>query len=187
MNKFHISKDGVVRPCTAKGVCPLGGADIHFSTKEEAQEYVDKINKKKHNLLPGLEESEWSLNFKSAKEMYESEIYQSIDKRFRDARRSENKAKQEFYKVRDELEQELSIEYNGAVLGFRQDAYYNIPEEDLEDIKAKVFKANPRLERDFESSRMELDQAKKLTKKAEDLYDKLITTVLENHKNNNNK
>ena len=182
MSKFHISADGIARKCTAKRVCPLGGDDVHFATKKDAQEYSDSKNEKEHSLLPEVNKSEWDLDFKNVDEMQESEIYQSINKRFEDAKRSENKAKQEFYKVRTELEQELSIEYNGAVLGFREDAYYNIPDEELEDIKAKVFKGNPKLARDFENSKVNLDEAKKLTKKAEDLYEKLIVTVLENAK-----
>lgn len=39
--KIHISKDGVPRKCTAKGICKLGK---HFDNKEEAQEYADKLN-----------------------------------------------------------------------------------------------------------------------------------------------
>lgn len=53
MSRFHINKHGVPAPCRAKpGNCPLGGDDQHFTTKEEAQEYSDSTNEKKHSLLP---------------------------------------------------------------------------------------------------------------------------------------
>ena len=52
MAKFHINKHGVPAPCKAKpGNCPLGGDETHFSSLEEAQEAIDKINKEKHGLL----------------------------------------------------------------------------------------------------------------------------------------
>ena len=54
MSKFHISKDGIARKCTAKGVCPLGGDEVHFTTKEEAQEFGDRQNTEEHGLLPGI-------------------------------------------------------------------------------------------------------------------------------------
>lgn len=58
MSKYHINKHGAPAVCRAKnGNCPLGGEDSHFSTQEEAQEYVDKINEQEHSLLPGVKEN----------------------------------------------------------------------------------------------------------------------------------
>ena len=51
MSKFHISKDGIARPCTAKGPCPLGGDEVHFTTKEEAQDYIDSVNEEEYGIL----------------------------------------------------------------------------------------------------------------------------------------
>ena len=43
--KYHINKKGIPAVCHAeKGPCPLGGADNHFSTKEEAQKVSDERN-----------------------------------------------------------------------------------------------------------------------------------------------
>ena len=68
MSKFHINKHGVPAPCRAKqGNCPLGGdsgADNHFDSAEEAQAHVDEINRKKHEILPGVNDSEVEEAFK---------------------------------------------------------------------------------------------------------------------------
>lgn len=49
---WHINKHGVPAPCHAKpGNCPLGGADQHFKTAEEAQKHVDKLNMESYGLL----------------------------------------------------------------------------------------------------------------------------------------
>lgn len=56
MSKFHINKHGVPALCKAKsGNCPLGGAEQHFNSQEEAQAYADKINEQEHSLLPQVE------------------------------------------------------------------------------------------------------------------------------------
>lgn len=53
MTKFHINKNGIPSPCRAKpGNCPLGGNENHFTTKEEAQTYVDELHKKEFDILP---------------------------------------------------------------------------------------------------------------------------------------
>lgn len=53
MSKFHINKHGVPAPCRAtKGNCPLGGADSHFDTIEDAQAHADEQNEQSHGLLP---------------------------------------------------------------------------------------------------------------------------------------
>lgn len=47
--RYHISKSGVPAACQAKKrMCPLGGDDKHFATKEEAQAEADKIFAKKY-------------------------------------------------------------------------------------------------------------------------------------------
>lgn len=50
--RYHINKNGVPAACQAKKqLCPLGGEDKHFSTKEEAQAYADKINESKFGMF----------------------------------------------------------------------------------------------------------------------------------------
>ena len=45
MAKYHVKKDGTPGVCHAQeGNCPLGDSSQHFSSKEEAQDYADKIN-----------------------------------------------------------------------------------------------------------------------------------------------
>ena len=57
MSKFHINKNGVPAPCRAqKGNCPLGGAESHFETQEQAQTHADKENASEYGTLPGMEE-----------------------------------------------------------------------------------------------------------------------------------
>lgn len=51
MTKYHISKDGKVRVCKAKGKCPLGSDTLHFSTEAEAQEYLNERYKKEFGIL----------------------------------------------------------------------------------------------------------------------------------------
>jgi len=52
MTKFHINKHGVPAPCKAtKGNCPLGGDDSHFSSKEEAQAFVNNQMENEYGLL----------------------------------------------------------------------------------------------------------------------------------------
>lgn len=47
MSQYHVKKDGTPGICNAqKGRCPLGQLTEHFPTKEEAQEYADKLNEK---------------------------------------------------------------------------------------------------------------------------------------------
>lgn len=47
--RYHISKNGVPAACQAKKrMCPLGGDEKHFATKEEAQVEADRILEKKY-------------------------------------------------------------------------------------------------------------------------------------------
>lgn len=63
MNKFHINKQGLASKCLAtNGNCPFGGksgSDNHFDTYEEAQAYVDKMNKTTYGILPNSESNEY--------------------------------------------------------------------------------------------------------------------------------
>lgn len=55
MSKFHINKHGVPAPCRAiKGNCPLGGADTHFDSQEQAQNHADKKNSAEFGTLPEM-------------------------------------------------------------------------------------------------------------------------------------
>lgn len=48
MNKFHISDDGVVRPCDAKISCPIGGESIHFDSYDDAVKSSEDTNAEKY-------------------------------------------------------------------------------------------------------------------------------------------
>lgn len=64
-NQFHVKKDGTVGVCQAKKrMCPLGGDNEHFNTKEEAQAYSDKKygDKYKHKTFVKREEKEVKVN-----------------------------------------------------------------------------------------------------------------------------
>lgn len=57
MAKYHIKKDGTPGVCRAKdGNCPFGNESEHFPTKEEAQNYADKLHERieKRNKLARL-------------------------------------------------------------------------------------------------------------------------------------
>ena len=50
MSKYHVKKDGTPGVCHAQeGNCPLGDSSQHFSSKEEAQDYADKVNENNSN------------------------------------------------------------------------------------------------------------------------------------------
>ena len=50
MAKYHVKKDGTPGLCKAQeGNCPLGDSSQHFSSKSEAQDYVDKVNENNAN------------------------------------------------------------------------------------------------------------------------------------------
>ena len=50
MSKYHVKKDGTPGVCHAQeGNCPLGDSSQHFSSKEEAQDYADKVNENNAN------------------------------------------------------------------------------------------------------------------------------------------
>lgn len=50
MAKYHVKKDGRPGVCRAQeGNYPLGDSSQHFSSKAEAQDYVDKVNENNAN------------------------------------------------------------------------------------------------------------------------------------------
>ena len=50
MSKYHVKKDGTPGVGHAQeGNCPLGDSSQHFSSKEEAQDYADKVNENNAN------------------------------------------------------------------------------------------------------------------------------------------
>ena len=50
MAKYHVKKDGTPGVCHAQeGNCSLGDSSQHFSSKEEAQDYADKVNENNAN------------------------------------------------------------------------------------------------------------------------------------------
>ena len=50
MAKYHVKKNGTPGICRAQeGNCPLGDSSQHFSSKEEAQDYADKVNENNAN------------------------------------------------------------------------------------------------------------------------------------------
>lgn len=54
MNKFHISDDGVVRPCDAKISCPIGGESIHFDSYDDAVKSSEDTNAEKYGNVPSV-------------------------------------------------------------------------------------------------------------------------------------
>lgn len=61
MSKFHINKYGAPAVCRAKKDCPLGGAEEHFVSKEDAQDYIDKINEEEFGIVSSLRSRHSSL------------------------------------------------------------------------------------------------------------------------------
>lgn len=59
MAKYHINKKGVPAVCRATSKpCPLGGEEVHFGSKEEAEAFTQKKMKKEHGLLTTLSPKE---------------------------------------------------------------------------------------------------------------------------------
>lgn len=55
MAKYHINKKGVPAVCRATTKpCPLGGEEVHFGSKEEAEAFTQNKMKKEHGLLTTL-------------------------------------------------------------------------------------------------------------------------------------
>lgn len=68
--KFHISKDGIARICTAKGACPLGGEKEHYPTIELAKEAAEEKMVEEF----GIFKSDAQETIKIKKEMLEREL-----------------------------------------------------------------------------------------------------------------
>lgn len=72
MAKYHINKRGIPAICKAKpGNCPLGGNDSHFKTLEEAQNFIDKKNERRHGLLPKIKNYKPPYKFATTKKELE--------------------------------------------------------------------------------------------------------------------
>ena len=76
MAKFHINSKGVPAPCKAvKGNCPFGGADSHYDTVEQAQEFADKRNEEQYGILSEVNSSGPNPpTEKELRQMYLSEV-----------------------------------------------------------------------------------------------------------------
>lgn len=60
MNKYHINKHGVPAVCRARsGNCPLGGDEQHFNSEQEAQEYANKVNEERYQMLPEVNNEDY--------------------------------------------------------------------------------------------------------------------------------
>lgn len=66
--QYHISKDGEVRECKAKGVCPLGGK--HFDNRQEAESYAQKDSEREYGVLPEIKGSADSSDTKMKKYIF---------------------------------------------------------------------------------------------------------------------
>lgn len=77
MSRFHINKDGIPAPCKAKsGNCPLGNESQHFTSEQEAQDYINDSSSEKYGLLPEMKNDdvlseEWKDKFLSHKNFNE--------------------------------------------------------------------------------------------------------------------
>lgn len=68
MVKHHLSKNGEPQPCTAKlRDCPLGNADQHYSTKEEARLAYEGENS--HRLISGAQKGSVPYESEALKEL----------------------------------------------------------------------------------------------------------------------
>lgn len=76
--KFHISEDGIARVCNAKGPCPLGGSELHFDTKEEAQAYADKKAEEEYGIRGEFSSEEEYLQYMRREPI--EEFYDLFDK-----------------------------------------------------------------------------------------------------------
>ena len=60
MNKYHINKHGVAAVCRARsGNCPLGGDEQYFNSEQEAQEYANKVNEERYQMLPEVNNEDY--------------------------------------------------------------------------------------------------------------------------------
>lgn len=65
MSKFHINAKGMPAPCNAEIKCPFGGetgAENHFNTVKEAQDFIDMKNELEHRLLPEIQKTNVKLH-----------------------------------------------------------------------------------------------------------------------------
>lgn len=58
MAKFHIGKKGEPTVCRAKnGNCPFGGEEQHYSTKQEAQQAIEKSLENQHKTINSIQKT----------------------------------------------------------------------------------------------------------------------------------
>lgn len=78
MAKYHVKKDGTPGVCRAQeGNCPLGDTSQHFSSKEEAQDYADKVNENNANNV--TENSKKEIKSIQIPSMNQEEVQDEID------------------------------------------------------------------------------------------------------------
>ena len=78
MAKYHVKKDGTPGVCRAQeGNCPLGDSSQHFSSKEEAQDYADKVNEKNANNV--TEKTKKEIKSIQIPSMNQEEVQDEID------------------------------------------------------------------------------------------------------------
>ena len=70
MAKYHISKSGKPAICRATKKCPLGGAESHYASKEEAQAAIDESNEREFGLIS--EDKTVNVNSMSKDEQYDA-------------------------------------------------------------------------------------------------------------------
>lgn len=100
--KFHINKHGVPAVCKAKGVCPMSGVSPHFDNIDDAEKYVEKINRKEFGILPGVS-SEKAKRTPAAEKMKQRLLNQEL---------SDRGGPRVFANVGNELEWQLSKKHD---------------------------------------------------------------------------
>lgn len=135
MSQFHIGKNGKLSKCTAKkGNCPLGGAEQHFSSRQEYESFLLD----KHKTEKGLFDSH-----KKYEEQEQTYLYDDIGDKiipFKENRKNMEKLIIDNDKQAKALFDEYTIE--------KDDKYYNKIENDssyrrkikdqLEEAKKKI-------------------------------------------------
>lgn len=127
-NKFHINKNGEVRPCPALLKCRLGGE--HFDTREEAYEYAQKELEKEYSLLAEEKKNlRDSLESKAEKRKIRDEARKELKKKQRKLDRLEKYFKEEILAQKELPElYGLDVDYNMT----------NYKEMTLDEVKAKA-------------------------------------------------
>lgn len=99
MNKFHISDDGVPRPCEAKNSCPVGGDSVHFSDYESAVQASENINAEKYGNLSTVKRSKEEFAPRKVDNAVSKDAFKNSSK---DSKNTFFKTYNEVSKIRDE-------------------------------------------------------------------------------------